>query len=122
MRMLREGRVGLVLTSMFALSLLNAAAPLNPTVKVAKHPKTAVPSECEEGLAPQPVPSTELTEIPEPPPSTPPAVSAPLRDLLRATQSEAAGRDRDRFNEAFARVKAYPSGSEKNAAADVIRV
>jgi|GEM_PF-6809086 len=120
--MLREGRAGLVLISLFACLFLNAAAPLNPTVKVVKHPKTAVPAECEEGLAPQVVPPTEPVEVPEPPPATLPTPSASLRDLLRVTQSDAAGRDRDAFNDAFARVNAYPSGSEKSAAADVIRV
>ena len=66
MRMLREGRAGLLLLSLSALTLLNAAAPLNPKVKVLKHPTSPVPSECEEGLAPQPLPHVDLAEVPEP--------------------------------------------------------
>src|SRR5437763_1427277 len=128
MRILREGRAGLLLLSLSALSLLNAAAPLNPKVKVVKHPTTPVPSECEEGLAPQPAPRIDLAPVPEAP--SPASMEAPpsasLRDLLRATQNAAAGHDRDAFNNSLARVKAilqsYPPGGERNVATDVVRV
>src|SRR5438105_4760410 len=122
--MLREGRAGLLLLSLSALSLLNAAAPLNPKVNVVKHPTTPVPSECEEGLAPQPAPRIDLAPVPEAP--SPASMEAPpsasLRDLLRATQNAAAGHDRDAFNNSLARVKAilqsYPPGGERSVADD----
>ena len=112
--MLREGRAGLLLLSVCALSLLNATAPLNPTVKVVKHPAKALPPECDEGVAPPPSPRIQVAEAP-PEPVPVAAHPATVRDLLQETQAAAARGDREGFNDAFARVKPL-------ADRDVVRV
>jgi len=115
---LREGRAGLLLLSVCALSLLNATAPLNPTVKIRKHSSTPLPAECDESVAPQPSPRIQMAEAaPEPVPVA--ARPGSVRELLQETQAAAARGDRDGFNDALARLKATPD----HAMADnVIRV
>ena len=116
--MLREGRAGLLFLSVCALSLLNATAPLNPTVKVVKHPAAALPPECDEGVAPAPSPRIQVAEAP---PEPMPVAAHPetVRDLLQETQAAAARGDREGFNDALARLKAMPDHAMAN---DVIRV
>jgi len=126
--MLRAGRFGLLLFAVSAWPMLGARAPLNPTVKILTAPAAPVPAECEEGLAPPPAPRINIAEVPEPrsiaSAKAPP--SASLREQLQDVQAAAARRDRQGFTAALTRVKAtlqsYPSGAEKKAASDVVRV
>jgi hypothetical protein len=126
--MLRAGRFGLLLLAVSAWPILGARAPLNPTVKILTAPAAPVPAECEEGLAPPPAPRINIAEVPEPrsiaSAKAPP--SASLREQLQDVQSAAARRDREAFAAALSRAKAtlqsYPSGAEKKAASDVVRV
>jgi outer membrane biosynthesis protein TonB len=130
MMMFREGRAGLLIFSVSALSLLGASAkpPLNPTVKLLKHPASTVPPECDEGVAPQPTPRIEIAEIREAPSPAPmkTSPSASLRGQLTDAQNAALKRDRAGFSDALARAKetlqSYPPGAERTAAAEVVRV
>src|SRR5205823_5645657 len=124
MMMLREGRAGLLVFSVSALSLLGAAAPLNPSVKILKVAASAVPSECEEGLAASAAPRIEISEPSTAMAPAPPSTS--LRGQLNEAQTAAEHRDRAAFVDALARVKAtlqsYPPGGERNVATDVVHV
>jgi hypothetical protein len=124
MMMLREGRAGLLVLSVSALSLLGANAPLNPTVNVLKTAASPVPLECEEGLAASAAPRIEISE-----PSTamaPAPPSASLRGELSEAQTAAERHDRPAFTDALTRLKArlqsYPPGGERNVATDVVHV
>jgi hypothetical protein len=120
----RAQRVGLTAIWLAAFAIA-AGAQLNPTVTVLSSPVAAVPSDCDQSVAPQPMPRVQVAEIPEPPKrntsAAPPTAS--VRAQLKDVQNAA---DRSAFRDALARVKAtvavYPAGGEKAAAGDVIRV
>ena len=125
MMMLREGRAGLLVLSVSALSLLGASAPtLNPTVKVLEIASSPVPSECEEGLAATAAPRIEISEPSTAMAPAPPSTS--LRGQLNEAQTAAEHHDRAAFADALARVKTtlqpYPPGGERNVSTDVVHV
>jgi hypothetical protein len=112
-----------------ALCVLSASAQLNPTVTVLPKPQTQVPSECEEGLAAA-QPRTLIAQAPRPQEETPKRVAAPpsidLKTRLRRVQTAAEQENREEFKAALADARAavagYPSGGERDAATDVLRV
>ena len=121
-------RPSLVLGAAALLASWTAAAQLNPTVKVVPRGSSAVPADCDEGLAPTPVyPRLVVSEIPEPAPAMQPAPpSATLRSLLRDTQRSAEAGDRAAFRQELgdlrAMVAGYPRGGERDAATAVLAV
>ncbi|MGZ4778865.1 MAG: hypothetical protein ACXV5L_06690, partial [Thermoanaerobaculia bacterium] len=109
-----------------------SAQTLNPVVTVLSRPTSAVPDECEQGLTTARAPRIQPEEVkaatPKPPPATvmQPPPAATLRGGLREIQDAAERGDRDAFGDALARVHAlvatYPTGGERNAANDVLKV
>jgi hypothetical protein len=108
---------------------LTASAQLNPTVAVLANASGQVPVECEQGLAPQKMARLDVAQIPEPQTSSASLVAPPsvtLRDTLKAAQTAAEQNDRNDFTNALSRahslIASYPSGAERTAATDVIRI
>lgn len=119
--------------SAFAVAVLSAAAALaqlNPTVNVVPRPQAPVPGECEQGLA-QGQPRTLIAEAPpQPRPAPAKEGTAPptldLKTRLRAAQTGAEQGDREGFKSALvtarSAIASYPTGGERDAANDVLRV
>jgi len=117
--------------SAFAVAVLSAAgalAQLNPTVNVLPRPQGPVPGECEQGLA-QAQPRTLIAEAPPQPAPKKEGAAPPTLDLktrLRAVQGAAEQGDREGFKTAMAAARSaiasYPTGGERDAANDVLRV
>ena len=105
------------------------AAQLNPTVKVLPRAKTAVPAECDQGLAIQPALRLTQEERASVRDTTRDMVAPPSRSLRSELQTafEAAQHNsRDAFRDALVQSKSmltsYPPGGERTAAANLVDV
>jgi hypothetical protein len=116
----------------FALSVLlgltGAAWPLNPLVTRAAQPSGPVPAECEEGLAPTPMPRVNVAEIPAPevvPASIPAPPSSTLRSTLEEAHAALVRNDRPAFDAALDNAREivgdYPPGAERTNAEEAVR-
>ncbi len=117
---------------MFTLGVLlvstGAAWPLNPLVTRNPNPVAAVPVECEQGLAPAPMPRVNVAEIPAPeivPASIPAPPSRTLRRTLEDAHEALVRNDRPAFDAALSNarliVRDYPPGAERTAAEEAVR-
>ncbi len=101
--------------------------PLNPTVAVREHASSAVPTECEQGLAPavpraaQPLP--EPVALPE---TSSQIANQDVAQALRRVQASAEANEREGFVEALAQARtaadAAPPGGQREAAREALRV
>jgi hypothetical protein len=105
------------------------AAQLNPTVKVLPRAKTAVPAECDQGLAIQPALRLTQEERASVRDTTRDMVAPPSRSLRSELQTafEAVQHNsRDAFRDALVQAKSmltsYPPGGERTAAANLVDV
>ena len=131
MMKLRDGLVRhLLLASVAFFALAGATTPLKPLVVRNEQQFGPIPAECEQGIASAPVLRVDLSQIPLPPPAEPPENTAPpsgeLRSSLDATQTALARNDRPAFDTSLARARdllaGYPSGAERRAAEDLVRI
>ena len=106
-----------------------AAAQLNPTVKVLPRPKSAVPAECDQGLAIQPaqrLTPEERTSVRDTSRDMQAPPSASLRGEVQTAFEAAQRNSRDMFRDALVRAKSllpsYPPGGERTAATNVVDV
>lgn len=121
-------RRALALVFLAAIPVI-AAAQLNPTVKVLARPKSAVPAECDEGLAIQPVQrltTEERTSVRDTSRDMLAPPTASLRTSLEAAVVAAQQSSRQAFRDALTQSKSllasYPPGGERTAASNLIEV
>lgn len=101
--------------------------PLNPVVVVREHPTSAVPPECEQGLAPAvpraPQPSPEPAPLPE---TSAQIANQDVAQALREVQAAAETNDHERFVAALAVARAAadaaPPGGQRDVANDALKV
>jgi hypothetical protein len=119
----------LLFTLCVFLGLTGATWPLNPLVTRSATASGAVPSGCDESLAPSRTPRIDVVAIPAPD-ITPAALTAPPSRTLRRTLEEAHGalarNDRPAFDTALGSAREllgdYPPGAERTAAEESLRV
>jgi hypothetical protein len=116
----------LVLAAAIPLTL---GAQLNPTVKVLPRPTSPVPTECDQGLAPQPaqrLTTEERTIVRDTRADLQAPPSAGLRRELQTALAAAQHNNREVFRDALARSRddltTYPPGGERTAASELVNV
>jgi hypothetical protein len=127
--MKHDRRAGLLFLTLGVLLVSTGAAwPLNPLVTRSAQPAGPVPVECEQGLAPTPMPRVNVAEIPLPeavPASLPAPPSRTLRRTLEDAHAALVRNDRPAFDEALGTarliVRDYPPGGERTAAQEALR-
>jgi len=128
--MMHDRRVRvLVLTSSVFAMLVGATPSLNPLVTRTAQPIGAVPDDCNQSLAPAPMPRVDVASLPEPEIRTVSLAAPPSRSLrneLEASHAALARNDRPAFDEHLANARAllaanYPPGAERTAAEDAMR-
>jgi len=120
------GRRALLLVIVAAIPVV-AAAQLNPMVKVLPRPKSAVPAECDQGLAIQPaqrLTPEERTSVRDTSRDMQAPASASLRGEAQTAFEAAQSNSRDMFRDALVRAKSmltsYPPGGERTAATSLV--
>lgn len=126
--MMHPRRRALVLVILGAIPVI-AAAQLNPTVKVLPRPKSAVPAECDQGLAIQPaqrLTTEERTAVRDTSRDMQAPPTASLKGELEAAFVAAQHSSRQAFRDALTQAKSllvsYPPGGERTAASNLVEV